>query len=95
MNKLSRATVIGFVITAVILFLAAVGYFLLPDMLIAQIGFDGQPQTWLPKPLLLAIPVGISVLGVGISFMEGKRASGVIVPAIALAVFIFVFCINR
>lgn len=95
MKKLSRPTLIGIGLTALVLALAAVMFLFLPDTLIAQIGFSGRPQSYLPKPLLLALPVGISILGVGISFQEEKRASAIIMPIIALGVLIFAFVVNR
>lgn len=95
MNKLSRATVVGIALTALVLAVATVGFFLLPDTLIAQVGFNGQIQSYMPKPLLLALPVGISILGVGISFQEGKRTSAVLMPIIALGVLVFAFVVNR
>lgn len=95
MSKQSKPTLIGIAITALVLVAAVVGFFFLPDTLIAQIGFNGQAQSYMPKPLLLALPVGISILGVGISFQEGKRSSGIIVPIIALGVLIFAFVVNR
>lgn len=95
MNRLSRTTLAGIALTALVLVVVAVAFFLLPDTLIAQIGFSGQAQSYMPKPLLLALPVGISILGVGISFQEGKRSSAVIMPIIALGVLIFAFVVNR
>lgn len=95
MTKLSKPTVIGIALTALVLIVAVVGFFLLPDTLIAQIGFGGEAQSYMPKPLLLALPVGISILGVGISLQEGKRSSGIIMPIIALGVLIFAFVVNR
>lgn len=95
MSKLSRATLVGIALTALVLIVAVVGFFLLPDTLIAQIGFSGQVQSYMPKPLLLALPVGISILGVGISFQEEKRFSGILMPIIALGVLIFAYVVNR
>lgn len=95
MSKLSKPTLIGIALTAAVLVVAVVGFFLLPDTLITQIGIGGQAQSYMPKPLLLALPVGISILGIGISFQEGKRSSAVIMPIIALGVLIFAFVVNR
>ena len=95
MSKLSKATAAGIALTILVLAVAVVFFYLLPDTLIAQIGFSGQPQSYLSKPLLLALPVGISILGVGISFQEGKRSSAIIMPIIALGVLVFAFVVNR
>lgn len=60
--KRSRETIIGTVIIiAAVIFLAA-GYIVLPDILVVQIGADGQPSNTLPKIPALLIPFAISTI---------------------------------
>ncbi len=75
---------------------AAVGWFLLPDELIAQIGVDGQPSKVWPKLLALPLPVAVGVLGAWFASFEEKekRLSGFLVLAVAAAITIFNFVMN-
>lgn len=85
----------------VILIIVAVGlgicsWFLLPEIVAVQIGFDGQISNTLPKLPAILIPLGISVAGavVNLTGKEKKNTNGYVLLFIGIAVMLLTLFFN-
>ena len=73
-----------------------VGWLVLPDELVMQIGVDGRPSNIMPKLFGLLIPPAVGLLGAGIasSMEREKKIGGFLVLAVAVIVTIITFMWN-
>jgi len=55
---------LSIVLSAISVVLAVVGIMLLPDQVVIQIGFNGQPSNVVSKAIGIVIPFTISIAGV-------------------------------
>lgn len=93
----SKDKIIAYIIISVSVILFIVGYLLLPNEIVVQIGFDGKPSNTLPKIIGLFIPFLISSLFAFIS-LKGNRetkAKNLIISIIGIVIFIFMFIMNH
>ena len=75
---------------------AAVGWFVLPEELVMQIGVDGRPSNIMPKLFGLLIPPAVGLVGAGIasSAAKEKHLAGFIALAAAFLIAGFTFFMN-
>ena len=75
---------------------AAVGWFVLPEELVMQIGVDGRPSNIMPKLFGLLIPPAVGLVGAGIasSAAKEKHLAGFITLAAAFLIAGLTFFIN-
>ena len=75
---------------------SVLGWFVLPDELVMQIGVDGQPSSVMPKlfGLLTAPAVGLIGAGAASSVSKEKHLAGFITLAAALVITGFTFFMN-
>lgn len=71
--------------------LAAATFVLLPDELVIQVGFDGNPTNTVAKPIAILIPILLSTYGL---YRSGKDGKGFLISAIAILLFILTFIFN-
>ena len=89
--KLMNRALIACLIAA--LTLTVTGWFVLPDVLVVQLGADGAGRT-LPKPAALLIPLAIEALAFGLSRTDGKRAGALVTAAAGIVMYAFTFIVN-
>lgn len=90
-----KRRVVSSVMVAVSLVLAVIGYFVLPDKVVMQIGADGQPSNLLPKLPAVIIPVIITCFG-AVSYAVGDKEAKIrniiiVVAGYAVAIFSLIF----
>jgi len=92
MNKTKKALIMG----GLALIFAVLGFLLLPDTVIMQIGFDGEAGNVLSKPLAIIVPLLISGLGIGLYICgDGSRdVKNIVLVIIGYAVSIFELVVN-
>lgn len=75
---------------------AIIGWFVLPDSLVVQIGADSLPSKVWPKLIALPLPVAVGVLGAVMASGEDKekRVGGFFVLVVAAVITIFNFVMN-
>lgn len=75
---------------------AIIGWFVLPDSLVVQIGADGLPSKVWPKLIALPLPVAVGVWGAVMASGEDKekRVGGFFVLVVAAVITIFNFVMN-
>lgn len=85
-----------FLLVIPLIIAAVVGWFMLPDHLVAQIGADGLPSKVWPKLIALPLPVAVGLLGAGMASGRDKekRVGGFFVLAVAAVITIFNFVTN-
>ncbi len=94
--NVNKEKVIGLVIVAVSVILAVVGFIVLPETLIVQIGLDGQASNTLPKIPALLIPLALSTV-FSVLYMKDnaeKKSRNLIVAVIGVVVAIVMFVVN-
>lgn len=94
--KQTREQMIGLIIIVLSAAMAVLGYVLLPEVMIAQIGFDGQASNTLPKIPALLIPFAISTIS-SIRYMKGDPSGGaknLVFAFLGLGIAVFSFIIN-
>ena len=92
--KLNKVTLLCIAAVTVTLILAVVSWFILPEQVGMQIGAAGQLQNFMPKPLALAMPVALSVLGLWLSMADRRRTAGLILSAVSPALLVFTVIVN-
>lgn len=77
--------------------LGVVSWFLLPDVVAVQVGFDGQITNTMPKVLAVAIPLSVSVVGsaMNLAGKEDKKPKGYILSAAGIAIMVLSLLFNR
>ena len=70
----SKEKMIGMIIIGISTVLAVLGYILLPEVMIVQIGFDGEASNTLPKIPALLIPFAISTIS-SIFYMKSESTN--------------------
>ena len=93
--KLQKTTAVCLAAVAATVILAAVGWFLLPERVGMQLGLSGQLQNYMPKPLALLVPVGLSAVGAGLSAAETRRTAGLVLSLVAPALLAVMFVMNH
>lgn len=75
---------------------AVIGWFMLPDHLVVQIGVDGQPSKVWPKLIALPLPAAVGALGAVMASGKDKekRVGGFFVLAVSAVITIFNFVMN-
>lgn len=94
--NMKKEKMIGLVIIAVSVILAVMGFMVLPETLIVQIGLDGQASNTLHKIPALLIPFALSTV-FSILYMRGngeKKSHNLIVAVIGVIVAIIMFVVN-
>jgi len=94
--NVNKEKVIGIVIIAVSVILAVMGFMVLPETLIIQIGLDGQASNTLQKIPALLIPFALSTV-FSILYLRGngeKKSRNLIVAVIGVIVTIIMFVVN-
>ncbi len=85
-----------FLLVAPLVIAAIIGWFVLPDELVVQIGGDGQPSNVMPKlfGLLTAPAVGLIGAGIASSSAKEKHLAGFLALAAAFVITGFTFFMN-
>ncbi len=92
----SKEKMIGIAIIAVSAILAVLGYILLPDVMVVQIGLDGSASNTLSKIPALLIPFAISTIS-SIMYMNSEasaRTKNLIFAVLGVIIALFSFFIN-
>ncbi|MGM9642130.1 MAG: DUF1648 domain-containing protein [Eubacteriales bacterium] len=86
---------------AIILIVAALGlgvfsWFVLPDVVVVQIGNNGEATNTMPKLFAVLIPIGMTAVGsaMNISGKGDMNKKGLIVSAIGIAVAVLTLLLN-
>lgn len=84
---------VGVAIAAV---LGVVSWFVLSATVAVQIGLDGRVSNTMPKPLAIAIPMLISLIGgvIGITSEKPNRAKGAAMVGIGIVMLMIMFFFN-
>lgn len=90
-----KRRVVSSVMIAVSLVLAVIGYLVLPDKVVVQIGANGQPSNMLPKLAAVIIPVVITGFG-AVSYAVGDNEAKIrniiiVVAGYVVAIFSLIF----
>ena len=85
-----------FLLTIPLAAASVVGWFILPEELVMQIGVDGQPSSVMPKLFGLLIPPAVGLIGARIASSTGreKHLAGFITLAVAAVIAGFTFFMN-
>ena len=85
-----------FLLVVPLVIAAIIGWFVLPDELVMQIGVDGQPSNVMPKlfGLLTAPAVGLIGAGIASSAAKEKHLAGFLALAAAFVITGFTFFMN-
>ena len=93
---MKRDKLLGIEIIALSLVLAAVGWLILPDTLIIQIGVNGQASNTLPKLPALLIPLALSCVfsGLYMGNATGRRSRDLLVAVAGIGMSIVMIVVN-
>lgn len=71
-------------------------WFLLPDVVAVQVGFDGKVSNTMPKVLAVSIPLAVSVVGSAMN-LTGKEDNkkGYVLSVIGIAILVLSLLFNR
>lgn len=72
-----------------------IGWFILPDVVAVQIGFDGNVSNTLPKLVAILVPVALSVAGFIMNLKSDEESKGTVLSIIGLVVIVFITVFNR
>ncbi len=87
-----KYVIILLAVVSITLFL--LDYFVLPDTVVIQVGFDGNPTNTVPKVIASFIPVILEVVGI-VTFKNGEDIKkGLIMCAIGYAAAIITIFMN-
>ena len=77
--------------------LGVISWFLLPDVVAVQVGFDGQITNTMPKVLAVAIPLGMSVVGSVVNWtgQKEKNKKGYILSVVGISIMVLSLLFNR
>ncbi|MEG1719687.1 MAG: DUF1648 domain-containing protein [Clostridia bacterium] len=95
--KIEKKLIVGILLFLVPLILVIIGFIVLPDKLIVQINFSGNPGNMMPKVLGLILPMVISSLFAFLYISSDERKINNIVFSLLgtlLLVLIFIFNIR-
>lgn len=93
MERKNKKLIITATIIVIAVILAIVGYIVLPDVLIMQISFSGEPSSTLPKLAGLALPFALSVIFAGL-YYSSENKKNLFVSAVGIVIFVFMFVVN-
>lgn len=93
MNK----KVISIILAAAAVGLGVLSWFLLPDVVAVQVGFDGQVTNTMPKVLAVIIPLGVSIAGsvINLTGKEERSKKGYVLSVIGIAIMALSLLVNR
>lgn len=93
MNK----KVISIILAAAAVGLGVLSWFLLPDVVAVQVGFDGQVTNTMPKVLAVIIPLGVSIAGsvINLTGKEERSKKGYVFSVIGIAIMALSLLVNR
>lgn len=86
---------ISVVLALVAVILAVGGWFILPSTVGVQIGLNGQVSRTFPKIIAVLFPVVLAGIGCASGIRENDDYKSLFLPAVAIAVEIFMFVVNR
>lgn len=94
--KSSKEKLIGIILIVISITLAVLGYMMLPDTVVVQIGLDGKPGNTLPKLLAVLLPLGISLISTGLYMFSktSNRTKNLIFAVIGILMAVFGFIVN-
>lgn len=67
-----------------------IGWFVLPDVVAVQIGFDGNASNTLPKLAAILVPVALSVAAFIMNLKSDEKSKGTVFLIIGLVVIVFI-----
>ena len=92
-----RRKIVSMILIVIAIGLGVCSWFLLPAVVTAQVGLDGQPTNTMPKLLALAVPVGVAVVGWGMHLPSrgGSNTKGFVLALVGIAILILSLLFNR
>lgn len=92
-----KKNLVSILLIVIAIGLSVLSWFLLPDVVAVQVGFDGQVTNTMPKALAVVIPLGLSVVGsvMNLTGKEDKSKKGYILSVIGIAVMLLSLLVNR
>ena len=93
---MDKRTIITCILTAVALGLTALGWFVLPDECVVQVGVHGQATKVIPKMSVVLLSLVLSGTGVGFAFRDERyKGKGLLLSGMAVFGMIMTFIFNR
>jgi len=94
--KLSKEKKIGMVFIGISITLAVLGYYILPETVVVQIGLDGKAGNSLPKLVAILLPFGVTLISTGLYMFSktSNRIKNLIFAVIGILVAVFGFIVN-
>lgn len=91
---MKKAFYAAVIVTAIVL--GVISWFVLPENVAVQIGFDGKVSNTMPKLLAIIIPVLMSVIGgiIGIKSNDSNRNKGTLLLCVGIFVMLITFFFN-
>lgn len=94
--KLSKEKKIGMVFIVISIILAVLGYIMLPETVVVQIGLDGKAGNTLPKLAAILLPLGVTLISTGLyMFSEtSNRTKNLVFAGIGVLMAVFGIIVN-
>ena len=94
--KLSKEKKIGMVFIVISIILAVLGYIMLPETVVVQIGLDGKAGNTLPKLAAILLPLGVTLISTGLyMFSEtSNQTKNLVFARIGILMAVFGIIVN-
>ena len=91
---MDKGMILCIALTVVCVAVCAVGYVVLPDTVITQVGLNFKPSGTMPKPLALAIPLIITLIGT-VGYIMKIDSNMIILSGIGALTAVLILAMNR
>ena len=94
--KLSKEKKIGMVFIVISIILSVLGYIMLPETVVVQIGLDGKTGNTLPKLAAILLPLGVTLISTGLYMFSGtsNRTKNLVFAGIGILMAVFGIIVN-
>lgn len=92
-----KKNLISIIFVIVAIGLGVILWLLLPGIVAVQVGADGKITNTMPKVLAVAIPLGVSVVGLAMNLTgkEENNKKGYILSVVGIAIMVLSLLFNR